>query len=267
MTAAVEESIKNIAKAVAAAEERNSEDEDAANNLEEFSIIPTPNKDAKSPNEVYQLFDTLSLTQAEFVRCTLELSKKFAIATNESIKQWHEMNIYPEYVCESLSKLINSNCNQQYKIQKCKQLAYMNYLILCYRLKSSQLRSKNPMATFEVSDSTVNKLFSLYTVCSTANAHSKSTRSMPRRLKDKLTCHILILALHIEDFSVGLDLLQKDLKLAMQRLSDFSQALGCFVKSQVTTVNNKKVVSKTANLTLPLNDISKIQAKKRARKN
>ena len=241
--------------------------EEGAAAYEEFSIMPVANKSAKTPNEVYALNETLSLSQPEFDRFTLELSKKFAIATNEAILKWQSMNIYPEYVCEHLSKLINSKSNYQYKMQKCKQLAYMSFLILLYRLKPAQLRSKAPMTTYEVPDSAVNKIFSLYTVVSAANANAKNMRTIPRRLKDKLTCHILVMALHIEDFSAGLEMLQKDLKLSMQRLSDFCQAMGCFVRGQVTTINGKKVVSKIANLTLPLNDASQRQTKKRARKN
>lgn len=235
--------------------------------LEQFSIMPIPNKNAKAPNEVYELNEVLSLNQHEFDRFTLDLSKKFAISTNESIKTWRAGVIYPEYVCEYLSKLISSKSNQKYRIEKCKQLAYINYLIILYKLKAAQLRTKTPMVSCEIPDSAINKIFNLYTVTSNSNAQGKYMRTMPRRLKDKLTCHILVLSLHLDDFSTNLEMLQKDLKLSMQRLNDFYAALGCFVNSQVTTINKKKVVSKTANLKLPLNDASKVQAKKRARKN
>lgn len=245
----------------------NNADSDTMNNLEQFSIMPVPNAKAKTPNEVYLLNEALCVELAELDRYTLELSKKFAVATNEAIKTWKDNAVYPEYVCEYLSKLINSKSNQKYRIEKCKQIAYINYLILLYKLKAAQLRTKSPMHAYEVPDSAINKMFTLYTVTSNANAQAKMMRTMPRRLKDKLTCHILVLALHLEDFSCPLELLQKDLKLSMQRLSDFCQALGCFVRSQIATVNKKKVVTKTANLTLPLNDAAKVQAKKRARKN
>lgn len=235
-------------------------------NLEQFSVMPVPNKSAKTPNEVYPINEALCVEKSEFERYTLELSKKFAIATNDTIKTWKTGSIYPEYICEYLSKLINSKNNQKVRIEKCKQLAYMNYLICLYRLKAAQLRTKSPMINNEVPDSAINKIFSLYTMTSNANARGKNMRTMPRRLKDKLTCHILVLALHLDDFSSSLDMLQKDLKLSMQRLSDFCVALGFYVRSQVTTINKKKVVGKIANLTLPLNDQSQVQAKKRARK-
>ncbi len=261
---AVKESISQARQEPATAHVQPEEDSSL---LEQFSIIPVPNKDAKSPNEVYPLCEALSLDQHELDRFTLELSKKFAIATNESIRQWQESGVYPEYVCEYLSKLVNSKSNQKYRVEKAKQLAFLSYLIRLYQLKAAQMRAKAPMAAYEVPESAASKLFGLYTVSSNANAQGKSMRSMPRRLKDKLTCHILVMALHLEDFSTSLDLLQKDMKLSMQRLHDFCVALGCFVRSQITTVNKKKYVTKIANLTLPLNDAGKVQVKKKARKN
>jgi len=253
-----------------AAIERNENDSDLtgpSGNLEQFSIMPVPNKEAKEPNEVYNLHEVLEITQNEFDRFTLELSKKFAISTNESVSKWKEMNIYPDYVCEHLSQLINSKSNQHYKMLKCKQLAYMSYLIQVYRLNSAQLKSKSPLANYQIHDSTVNKLLSIYTVVSIDNSQSKKIRSMPRRLKDKLTCHILVLALFIDDFLTTLDGLQKDLKLSIQKLVDFYQALGCFIKSSVVSLDKKRIISKKASLTLPLNDVSKKgEKKKRERK-
>ncbi len=260
---AVEETKNSLIKL--AAMERKDDTADLTN-LEQFSIMPVANKEAKEPHEVYNLNEVLEITQNEFDRFTLELSKKFAISTNESVSKWKEMNIYPDYVCEHLSQLINSKSNQQYKMLKCKQLAYMSYLIQLYRLNSAQLKAKSPLATHQISDSTVNKLFSIYTVVSVDNSQAKKIRSMPRRLKDKLTCHILVLALFIDDYLTTLDGLQKDLKLSIQKLVDFYQALGCFIKSSVVNVDKKRIISKKANLTLPLNEVSKGEKKKRERK-
>lgn len=259
---AVEETRKNPSRIAS----KNSETLEDSESLEQFSIMPVANKDAKEPNEVYNLNDILSFTQMEFERFTLELSKKFAVSTHESIAKWKESNIYPEFVCEHLSLLISSKSNQEFKIVKCKQMAYMSYLIQLYRLNSAQLRSKTPLNAYQIPDSACSKLFSLYTVVSTDNSQSKKVRSMPRRLKDKLTCHILILALHIDNFLTSLEGLQKDLKLSIGKLCDFYLALGCFIKTAVVSVDGKRVVCKKSSLTLPLNEITKGEQKKRARK-
>ena len=236
------------------------------NDLEKFSIIPVPNKDAKTPTEVYNINEILCINQAEFERYTMELSTKFATATIENIKKWKELNVYPEYICEHLSIFSNSKSGHHYKILKCKQLAYINFLLNLYRLKSAQLRSKTPLNSSEVPNPIANRILDQYTVVSTSNGQNKNVRSMPRRLKDKLICHILILALFIDDFSTNIDTFQKDLKISVQRIVDFYQALGCFIKSKVTSVNNKKVVSKISTLSIPLNNLKNSNEKKKSRK-
>ena len=142
----------------------------------------------------------------------------------------------------------------------------MNFLLKLYQLKLPQLRSKAPLKTYDVSDALSRKLLDMYTVVSANNANARNVRSMPRRLKDKLTCHIMILALHIDDYSSDLQALQKDLKISVQKLNDYYCALGCHIKSHAITINNKKVITKSALLTLPLNEVKPFESKKRSRK-
>ena len=106
---AIEESKKNAVSRPVVSLDKDLETE--SNFEADFSIMPKQNKEAKAPNEVYQLNEALSIETSEFERFTLELSKKFAIATNESIKIWKASSQYPEYVCEFLSRLTNSKSN------------------------------------------------------------------------------------------------------------------------------------------------------------
>ena len=261
VNAAVEESKKNAANS-----EPPSETPSETKSIEQFSIMPVPNKDAKAPSEVYNLNETLCISQAEFERFTGQLSAKFAVATHQDLRKWKDMNIYSEFICERLFMLSSTKSGMQYKMMKCKQLAYMYFLIALFRLKPVQIGTKSPLGSTEVPAPVVSKLFDMYTVVSIKNAQSKNVRSIPSRLKDKLICHILILALFIDEFATNLEAFQKDLKISMQRIVDFYNALGCHVKSKVTTVNSKKVVSKVSSLTLPLNDMKNIEGKRRAKK-
>lgn len=260
VNAAIEESKQNISLNESKISEENGQD------LEQFSILPVPNKNAKTPLEVYDLNEILGISQAEFDRFTIEQSSKFASATTEMIKNWRDKRIYSEYVCEHAVLISGSKSSHQYKLLKAKQLVYMNYLMTLYKLKSTQLRAKNPFNSFDVPDAVASRLLEQYTVFSSSNAQAKNIRSMPRRLKDKLICHILILALYIDDFLTSLNFFQKDLKLSIQKISDFYQALGCFIKNTVTTVNNKKIVDKKAELKIPLNNTNRLEGKKRAKK-
>jgi hypothetical protein len=62
--------------------------------LEQFSVMPKPNKDAKSPQDVYNLCEILNVTQAEFERYTIEQSNKFATASIETIQKWKQKGLY-----------------------------------------------------------------------------------------------------------------------------------------------------------------------------
>ena len=260
VNAAVEESKQNVNL------NQIEDNQENVQNLEQFSIIPIPNKNAKAPLEVYDLNEILGVTHAEFDRFTGEQSSKFASATTELIKSWKAKRIYSEYVCEHAILISGSKSSHQYKLQKAKQLVYINYLMAIYKLKSSQLRARNPFNSNDVPEVVANRLLEQYTVLSASNAQAKNVRSMPRRLKDKLVCHILILALYIDDFVTCLDFFQKDLKLSIKKISDFYQALGCFIKNTVTTVNNKKMVVKKAELKIPLNETNRLEGKKRSKK-
>lgn len=243
--------------------EENNEGDDSTL-AEQYSIIPVPNKNAQKPVDVYSIEEIL-ITKTELDIYTIELGTRFAGATNDMMKYWKEKCVYPEYVCDRL-QLVATSRVQQHKLLKCKLLAYMNYLIRLYQLKSAQLRSKTPMKSYEINDALANRLLDTYTVISSNNASNKNMRSMPRRLKDKLICHIMILGLHIDDFVTDLQSLQKDLKISIDKLNEYYLALGCHVKSSVTTVNNRKLLNKSAFLTIPLNEVKKIESKKRSRK-
>lgn len=231
---------------------------------EAFSVLPVPNKAAKSPSEVYDI-EQILVSKSEMDELTLKLATKFVGASHEELTSWKKNASYPEFVCERLINVAASR-NSQFKLKKCKLLAYMNYLIAMYQLKSAQVRAKAPFSSVaDVSEALAKKLLDGYTVSASTNASARSVRSMPRRLKDKLAAHIMILGLTIDDFTTDLQALQKDLKISQQKLCEYYLALGCHVKNQAITVNNKKVVGKIAVLNLPLNEV-KVVAKKRARK-
>jgi DNA-directed RNA polymerase I subunit RPA49 len=243
----------------------NSEQNEMNSTLaEQYSIIPTPNKNAKQPADVYDIEEVL-ISKSEIDTYTIELATKYASATHEIIKYWKEKQVYSDYICDRLFVATSSRVHQN-KFNKCKLLAYMNFLLKLYQLKLPQLRSKTPLKSYDVSDALSSKLLDKYTVVSASNANGRNIRSMPRRLKDKLTCHIMILALHIDDYSTDLQALQKDLKISVQKLTDYYTALGCHIKSHATTIDNKKVIAKSALLTLPLNEVKPSESKKRGRK-
>ena len=129
VSAAVSESKKSIEETTAAADENAA----SVGQLEQYSVLPTPNKAAKSPVEVYDLHELLCVSEAEFDRFTMEQSAKFAMSPPETIKKWKEQSVYSDYVTEHLINYANAKSNHQYKLQKCRQLAYVHFLLSLYR--------------------------------------------------------------------------------------------------------------------------------------
>lgn len=240
-------------------EETQVKEEPEEGELENISVLPIPNKQAKTPADIYNIEDIL-ISQSEIDTYTQTLASKLLEANVDQLKEWKDNQIYAEYVCDRL-KSINTTKNHQVRMKKCKLLAYMSYLIALYKLKPAQIRAKNPFGRITDFPESLSKKFNeLYTI------QSATSRTMPRRLKDKLTCHIMILGLTIDDFTSDLQSLQKDLKITIQKLSEYYQALGCYIKNHVVTVNNKKIIGKLAILKLPLNEVSLVKGKRKAKK-
>jgi hypothetical protein len=109
------------------------EKEDKNDELELFSILPTPNKNAKTPQDCYDLTEVLGVAKSEIERFTGDHALKFAEATLATVKEWQANGIYSEYVCERLLNIANSKSTHQFKMNKFKLLAYMNYLMAIYK--------------------------------------------------------------------------------------------------------------------------------------
>lgn len=133
-------------------------------------------------------------------------------------------------------------------------------------MKQIQLRSKTALASSQVPDVVIKKLYEMYTTSSSGGGQ-KNAPTMPNRMRDKLTAHILVLGLHIDDFSSDFRTFQKDLKMSTARLSDFYLALGCHLGNQIAIIDGKKIMIKKAELRLPLVLVNKLEPKRRKRTN
>lgn len=71
------------------------------------------------------------------------------------------------------------------------------------------------------------------------------------RMRDKVLSYLLVLALHIDDFSLPLQPLATDLKLSVMQLRTYLKAVGCKVESSPGVTNEEKDI-KCASLIAPL---------------
>lgn len=207
---------------------------------EENLLIPPWNKEAKTLKEIYNLDDVVLPDELEALQTR---AKVFVDVTAAQLKEWSVNNSYGYYIINRLARL---PLEEKYRLQKAKLLLYMHYLILLYTLRAQDLKKSGLPA--EIPFTIGQRISDTYTVKGTTPDGKKEIRSVPSRLKDKLAVNILLLVLHIDEFSSCLTDIQKDLKIGVQKLSNTLKALGCIVSTKKADDGTK---SMTAVLTLP----------------
>ena len=100
---------------------------------QQFSVLPTPNSNANSPHECYDIFEMFELTKKELDRYTSACATTFAETTVDSLRERRKVGMYPEYVCERLREIGCSSSGHKQKKKKFKFLSLIYYLITMYK--------------------------------------------------------------------------------------------------------------------------------------
>uniref|UniRef100_K1PI91 DNA-directed RNA polymerase I subunit RPA49 n=1 Tax=Magallana gigas TaxID=29159 RepID=K1PI91_MAGGI len=178
-------------------------------------------------------------------QATAEASGVFFDATLDTIQQWRKENKYPKQILSLLSRMPKT---EERRSEQATYIMYLYYLIHLHNLKQKQLRDKDPLPT-DWPDHVRFHLLKRFT--QTISGTSKQ-RIMPARLKDKLVCHILVLCLFLEEFSLELTNLQTDLSKSHEILYKHCQILGCSTKVKKVTTEEGSTSVRWATLSLPL---------------
>lgn len=208
----------------------------------EYSITPPINQKATTPGEVY---DINYIVHPNEKQATAEASGVFFDATLDTIQQWRKENKYPKQILSLLSRMPKT---EERRSERATYIMYLYYLIHLHNLKQKQLRDKDPLPT-DWPDHVRFHLLKRFT--QTISGTSKQ-RIMPARLKDKLVCHILVLCLFLEEFSLELTNLQTDLSKSHEILYKHCQILGCSTKVKKVTTEEGSTSVRWATLSLPL---------------
>lgn len=209
----------------------------------EYSVTPPINQDATTPAEVYDINYIVHPKEKE---ATAEASRVFFDATLDDIQQWRAENKYPKQVLSLLSRMSKK---EERRSEQATYIMYLYYLIHLHSRKQKHLREKEPLPT-EWPDHVRFHLLKRFT--QRASEGSKQ-RIMPARLKDKLVCHILVLCLYLEEFSLELTNLQTDLSKSHEMLYKHCQILGCTTKVKRVKMEEGSTSVRWATLSLPLN--------------
>lgn len=129
VSAAVQESMA----ASNGADEESSVAVVAAPANEQFSVLPMPNTNAKLPQDCYNLFEMLGISQEEFDRFTNDSALWLADTKVETVKDWIKTGAHSEFVCERLLAVGTSKLGHKQRMNKFKMLSLMRYLVALFK--------------------------------------------------------------------------------------------------------------------------------------
>merc|ERR1712168_256134 len=183
-------------------------------------IVPKMDKDAEIPSKI---FDISSILSRDDYRFLLEHAKEMNSADETTLLSWRDTQKYPEFIIYQLSKL--SERKPSVRTEKGCYICYLNHLITFTKVSFRDIRKPNPCPS--IPEALVINILAKFTH---ADEQGRN-RCFPKKSKDKLYCYILILALFIEDFDMDCNVLLRDLKLGVARVTKLLRAIGCSVKT------------------------------------
>ncbi|XP_052795681.1 DNA-directed RNA polymerase I subunit RPA49-like [Mya arenaria] len=198
---------------------RQEEKERLAEQIDSLSALPVCNKDAENVEDVYTLDTVVTQSELDLLQ---NLAQDFFNCTADNIREWSEKKKYPLYV---LTHLATMPVDESLRWQRCKLLVYLHSMLRLYSVSPSQLNQ--PKSFSELPQTIRHKLFDNFTV------RVRQSRCKPTRLKDRLAAFVLVLCLHIDEFSTDIDDITCDLHIGRHKAVQILRALGCQVKRKI----------------------------------
>lgn len=100
---------------------------------EQFSVLPTPNIDAKLPQDCYNLLDMFGFSQEEFDQFTNDSALWLADTKIETVKEWIKTGAHSEFVCDRLISVCSSKLGHKQRMNKLKMLSLLRYLVALFK--------------------------------------------------------------------------------------------------------------------------------------
>ncbi|KAI5964613.1 RPA49 [Candida pseudojiufengensis] len=185
-----------------------------------FSIMPKPNVSAKNVEDVYPINKIIPDKDWNYIRVQSFLSD------SNPLEQFPSQ---PEFVKSRLSRFI-----EQQNIEKLQMLYYASLLFGVY--ENRKVSNKNALLTRlqnKPSEALIDGILSRFTINRASNFGKSKDRSftIDPNNEDKILCYLILLLLHLSNFSVELNPLAKDLKLKPTKLVSLFRAVGATIKS------------------------------------
>ncbi|XP_052280445.1 uncharacterized protein LOC127878069 isoform X2 [Dreissena polymorpha] len=199
-------------------EQRRSREEEKAaiqEQLQQLSALPVCNKEASRVELVYPIEEIVTSSELDLLQ---SFAENFFNSDGSKIKEWRESDSYSSYVLNHLSVM---PMEETLRWNRSKLLTYLDCMIKLHNCNNTILNSAKLFPN--IPSSLKNKLFDNFTV------RVGKSRCKPSRLKDRLAAFILVLCLHIDEFTFDLDNIAKDLRIGVHRVQQILRAMGCSV--------------------------------------
>lgn len=168
--------------------------------------LPPCHADASKPEDVYKFDDLLSPAEYEALEGP---SEAFRNVTSEEILKMIEENSHCAFVIEALKSL---PADKELRDRQARCLWFLDTLI---KFRAQKVIKRKSALGSEVPHIINTKLLKHFTCLTYNNGSLRNLIS--DSMKAKITAHVLLLALHINNFETDLTVLQRDLKLSEKR--------------------------------------------------
>ncbi|KAI5954064.1 RPA49 [Candida margitis] len=184
------------------------------------SPIPKPNVDATNVEYIYPIKSIIPAKDWNYIRVQSILTDSDPISHFPSS---------PEFIKQQLPTIID-----QGNLEKLQILYYTSLLFAIY--ENRRVSSKDQLMTKlnnTPSEALIDTILQNFTIARTSKFGKSKDRSftIDPHNEDKLLCYLIILILHLSNFSVALNPLARDLKLKPTKLVALFRAVGAIIKS------------------------------------
>lgn len=188
----------------------------------ENEVLPPRNLEAVNVNDIFHLDDIISYRMFQKILPHAQELLDFKAA---DIETWRNDKTYSNLLLDHLACLPEVG---QERERKAVYLIYLDCMMTFSQLKYSDIKKGKEIKNIPAD--IVGFLFNDFTEENNQNGQ----RFISKKIKDKLLCYILILALIIDGFQLNCRTLMKDLKIGLARIVKMLRFIGCSVSTKGT---------------------------------
>ncbi|XP_032806802.1 DNA-directed RNA polymerase I subunit RPA49 [Petromyzon marinus] len=211
--------------------------------FEQSTYLPPCNPKATSPDEAYKLNDIITEMELEAAE---EASSKYLELMKSGTKSVTQDTTLSALAIGAIRVTPNDASIRKLRAGL---VWYLDTLVHLFQLKKKKFSSRDTLGD-HMPPLLRTKILECFTTVSFDNGRVQN--AMTPALRDKIIAYVLVLALHLNSFSINLSLLQKDFKVSEKKILEVARALGLKIKQTRATSSTTEHKSRIAELAVPL---------------